>query len=81
MFVDEVLVYMELQFVESSMIQAFGYDEEHEMLLVIFNSGKTYQYSEVPPETYAELLAADSKSSYMRSCVIDCYPYVLKKNR
>ncbi|MEM6433971.1 MAG: KTSC domain-containing protein [Cyanobacteria bacterium P01_D01_bin.115] len=72
---------MELQFVESSMIQAFGYDEEHETLLVIFNSGKTYQYSEVPQETYAELLAADSKGSYMRSCVIDCYPYVLKKNR
>ncbi|MEL7313459.1 MAG: KTSC domain-containing protein [Cyanobacteria bacterium J06559_3] len=34
---------MELQFVESSMIQAFGYDEDNETLLVIFNSGKTYQ--------------------------------------
>ncbi|MEO0532818.1 MAG: KTSC domain-containing protein [Cyanobacteria bacterium P01_A01_bin.123] len=30
------------------MVQAFGYHEENETLLVIFNSGKTYQYSEVP---------------------------------
>lgn len=67
---------MELQFVESSMIQAFGYDEDTETLLAIFNSGKTYQYSEVPKEVYEGLLEADSKGSYMRSFIIDCYPYV-----
>ena len=72
---------MELQFVESSMIQAFGYDEDNKALLVIFNSGKTYQYSDVPQETYEELLEADSKGSYMRSFIIDCYPHVLKKKR
>jgi hypothetical protein len=72
---------MELQFVESSMIQAFGYDEGNETLLVIFNSGKTYQYSEVPKDIYEELLAADSKGSYMRSCVIDCYPRVQMRKR
>ncbi|MGJ3246654.1 MAG: KTSC domain-containing protein [Elainellaceae cyanobacterium] len=72
---------MELQFVESSMIQAFGYDEDNETLLVIFNSGKTYQYSEVPKETYEELLEADSKGSYMRSFVIDCYPCVQMRKR
>lgn len=72
---------MELQFVESSMIQAFGYDPEQETLLVIFNSGKTYQYSEVPQETYDELLEAGSKGSYMRNCVIDCYPYTLMRKR
>ena len=72
---------MELQFVESSMIHAFGYDEDNETLLVIFNSGKTYQYSEVPKETYEELLATDSKGSYMRSFVIDCYPCVQMRKR
>jgi hypothetical protein len=72
---------MELQFVESSMIQAFGYDEANETLLVIFNSGKTYQYSEVPPETYEGLLEADSKGSYMRNYVIDCYPYTQMRKR
>jgi hypothetical protein len=72
---------MDLQFVESSMIQAFGYDKDAETLMVIFNSGKTYQYSEVPQETYEELLAADSKGSYMRSFVIDCYPCTLMRKR
>ena len=72
---------MELQFVESSMIQAFGYDEGNETLLVIFNSGKTYQYSEVPKETYEGLQEAGSKGSYMRSFVIDCYPYVQMRRR
>jgi hypothetical protein len=70
---------MELHSVDSSMIQAFGYDPERQTLLVIFNSGKTYRYFEVPPEVYEELLAADSKGSYMRSFVIDCYPYELAK--
>ncbi|ASC69464.1 hypothetical protein XM38_003910 [Halomicronema hongdechloris C2206] len=49
--------------------------------MVIFNSGKTYQYSEVPQETYEELLAADSKGSYMRSLMIDCYPCALMRKR
>jgi uncharacterized Fe-S cluster-containing MiaB family protein len=72
---------MDLQFVESSMIQALGYDKDAETLMVIFNSGKTYQYSEVPQETYEQLLAADSKGSYMRSFVIDCYPCTLMRKR
>jgi hypothetical protein len=72
---------MDLQFVESSMIQAFGYDEDNETLLVIFNSGKAYQYSEVPKQTYEELLESDSKGSYMRSCIIDCYPYTQMRKR
>ena len=72
---------MELHIVDSSMIQAFGYDENHQSLLVIFNSGKTYQYAEVPKEIYEELLEADSKGRYMRDCVIDCYPYTLIKKR
>lgn len=72
---------MELHSVESSMIQAVGYEEDNQTLLVIFNSGKTYHYLEVPKETYEELLAADSKGSYMLSFVIDCYPYQLAKKR
>jgi hypothetical protein len=72
---------MELQFVESSMIQAYGYDESRETLMIIFNSGKAYEYSEVPKAVYEELRASDSKGSYMRDCVIDCYPYRLLRKR
>jgi hypothetical protein len=70
---------MELHSVESSMIQAFAYDAETKTLLVIFNSGKTYRYLNVPTRVYDQLLAADSKGSYMRDCVIDQYPYELAK--
>jgi hypothetical protein len=72
---------VEMPFVASSMLQAFGYDEKHEIRIVICNSGKTYQYSEVPYKTYEGLLAAASKGSYMRSFVIDCYPYSSMKKR
>ena len=73
---------MQLQTVESSMIHAVGYDEEQEILEVVFNSGNVYQYTEVPKNVYDELMAADSKGSYMNSCVIDCYPYnKLRKRR
>lgn len=70
---------MELYAVESSMIQAFGYDTDAQMLLVIFNSGKTYRYFKVPPEVYQQLLASSFKGSYIRDFVIDCYPYELAK--
>jgi hypothetical protein len=70
---------MELHSCDSSMIQAFGYDAKAETLLVIFNSGKTYRYFEVPPNVYQELLDSDSKGGYMRDLVIDQYPYELAK--
>ena len=47
---------MKLEPVESSMIQAAGYDEESYTLEVIFNSGKTYRYLEVPKTLYLELM-------------------------
>ncbi|NJO81024.1 MAG: KTSC domain-containing protein [Cyanobacteria bacterium RM1_2_2] len=72
---------MELHWVESSMIQAFGYDAEKQTLLVIFNTGKTYRYFNVPSEVYEGLMRTDSKGSYMRSLVIDQYPYELAKQR
>lgn len=72
---------MQLQTVESSMIQVVGYDESTQTLEVVFNSGKVYQYHEVPQQVYKELLAAGSKGSYMRSEVIDCYPYQQVRKR
>lgn len=65
---------MKRQTVDSSMIHAIGYEEGSQTLEVVFNSGKIYQYHPVPPQVWAELLAADSKGRYMRSEIIDCYP-------
>ena len=38
--------------VESSMIQAVGYDAKTHTLEVLFNSGRTYCYEDVPPKVY-----------------------------
>jgi hypothetical protein len=56
--------------VESSMIQAVGYDPKTRTLEVVFNSGQTYCYEDVPPEVHQELMAADSKGQYMRAAII-----------
>lgn len=66
---------MQLDPIESSMLASVGYDETLRALVVLFNSGKAYQYMQVPPEIYQELLQSDSKGRYMLDHVIDYYPY------
>lgn len=63
------------------MIASVGYDANMETLEVEFNTGKIYQYFEVPQAVYEELLAADSKGQYMNSAIIDCYPYTQIKQK
>ena len=64
-----------LTVVESSMIHAVGYDEQTRKLEIVFNTGRIYCYEDVPREVYEGLMAAESKGSYMRSSIIDVYPY------
>jgi hypothetical protein len=66
---------MELITVESSMIHAVGYDPEKHVLEVVFNTGRTYQYADVPPEVYEGLLKAESKGRYFLANIRDVYPY------
>ena len=66
---------MQLTTVESSMLYAAGYDSKTRTLEVVFNSGGIYQYYDVPPEEYKELMEAESKGRYMHECIIDMYPY------
>ncbi len=65
---------MNLTTVESSMIYAVGYDEDSQKLVVVFNSGKTYEYYDVPLEEYEGLMESGSKGRYMRGNIIDFYP-------
>ena len=68
--------------VESSMIQAVGYDPKTHILEVVFNSGQTYCYDDVPPEVHQELMTADSKGRYMRAAIIGMYPdYPVSRRR
>jgi hypothetical protein len=60
--------------VASSMIQAVGYDPKTRILEIVFNTGQTYCYEDVPPEVHQALMAADSKGQYMRAAIIGVYP-------
>lgn len=73
---------MKMTSVDSSMISAVGYDPKTRTMEVLFNSGKTYGYTDVSPEEFDGLMAADSKGSYMRAYIIGVYPdYLISKKR
>jgi hypothetical protein len=60
--------------VDSSMFHAVGPDTESHELEVVFTSGKIWRYTNVPKDLYRQLLAAESKGSFMRACIIGLYP-------
>ncbi|MGE5222538.1 MAG: KTSC domain-containing protein [Omnitrophica WOR_2 bacterium] len=65
--------------VTSDMVASLGYDTERSVLYVLFNTGKAYEYHNVPPEEYQALLSAESKGTYMRTHIINHYDYSLFK--
>jgi hypothetical protein len=66
---------MKLKAVDSSMLLAVGYDEGTREMRVIFKTGDTYRYLNVPKPVYSELLKAESKGAYLKTHVIDVYPH------
>tara|TARA_R100000664_G_scaffold19812_1_gene28988 strand:+ start:730 stop:942 length:213 start_codon:yes stop_codon:yes gene_type:complete len=46
--------------VDSSMIKSLGYDAVESVLEVEFVRGGIYQYSDVPPDVYVNVMGADS---------------------
>lgn len=66
---------MQLETVESSAIHAIGYDPDLQVLEVIFNSGRIYQFTDVPREEYDALRRAESKGRYFSENIRDDYPY------
>ncbi len=61
--------------VESSMISAFKYDEATGTLDVAFKRSGVYRYYDVPEHVVEGLRKATSKGGYMRSMIIDMYPW------
>jgi len=56
---------MEMTSVQSSNVEAIGYDEERHALRVRFRNGTLYEYSQVSPEVFRTFLAAPSKGSFV----------------
>jgi hypothetical protein len=63
---------MEKQNVESTVVRAAGYTY---VLEIEFQSGRVYQYFDVPPETYADFLESDSKGRYFNAHIRGKFPY------
>lgn len=63
--------------VDSSLIDSIGYDEETKILRVHYkSSNSTYEYSNVPKESFDAIMAAESKGRELRNQVINgCFNY------
>ncbi len=61
--------------VASSILEAVAYDPAGKRLLLRFRTGAIYEYDNVPPVVFEELLAAPSKGGYFSEYVRPDYPY------
>ena len=61
--------------VTSSNITEVGYSDEHQILELLFSSGMTYQYFDVPRRIFEELLQADSIGRYVNENIKGRFRY------
>lgn len=61
--------------VTSSNIAEIGYDEPSRTLEVLFLNGGLYQYFDVPPQVYQELMRASSHGQYLNAQIKGRYRY------
>jgi hypothetical protein len=67
---------MDRQPVESSLIRSVGYDLDNSILEVEFvESGRVYEYFDIPLSVYTELMEAESKGTYFNESIRDLYSY------
>ncbi len=66
---------MILETVESDVIHAIGYDPEIQLLEIIFNDGRIYQYRAVPAQVFEGLEHAESKGRYFQENIRDEFQY------
>jgi len=66
---------VDMIYVDSSNIEAIGYNSDAQELYVRFLSGATYVHYAVPDHIYEELLDATSKGSYFNRVIKGVYEY------
>jgi hypothetical protein len=62
--------------VNSSMLRRVRYDAKNRFLDVVFRTGETYRYKDVPPDEYDGLMKAESHGKYMQTRIIDHHDVV-----
>ena len=65
----------DMEWVDSSNIEAIGYDDNMRELFVQFKGGTTYIYVDVPAEVHQELRQADSKGIYLNREIRNSYEW------
>lgn len=66
----------EMQYVDSSNVEAIGYEPDSQELHVRFlKSGKTYVYYGVEAWVYEEFRESESKGSYLNTRIKGAFPY------
>ncbi len=66
---------MAREYVDSTSIEWFEYDERGKALDLAFVGGEAYRYHGVPPRVCDGLRAAESKGRYVNSVIKPRYPY------
>lgn len=66
----------EMHFVDSSNVEAIGYDSDNQELHVRFlKYGTTYVYYDVEEWVFQEFMQADSKGTYLNASIKTQYQY------
>jgi hypothetical protein len=66
--------------VNSSMLRRIRYDPKNRFLDVVFRTGETYRYKDVPLDEYNKLMKAESHGKYMQTHIIDQYETIRLEN-
>ena len=66
---------VEMNYVDSSNIEAIGHDTDAQELHVRFLSGTIYVYHGVPNEVYENLMASPSKGSFLNREIKGVYEF------
>jgi hypothetical protein len=66
---------VDMIYVDSSNIEAIGYNSDAQELHIQFLSGATYVYYGVPEHIYEEIMDAPSRGSYLNRVIKGVYKY------
>jgi hypothetical protein len=64
---------MDMKLVNSSAMQAVGYDAASRRMRIRFAEGNDYDFCEVPESIYQGLMSASSKGTYYNAYIKDRY--------
>jgi lysyl-tRNA synthetase class 2 len=65
----------------STVIRSFNYDVDSRKLFIVFQSGLSYAYENVPAETYVAMKGSFSKGEFFNAHIRDHFSFVREPAR